>query len=116
MQGSQDQIAETHTCAERVNAEAQFNLATIVVVPVVVRADSKFNIVLEYTVTDASKKEKELPVHFAISNMQGTGTLYMPRALRATAATEAAPKKTEPLTTSKKNGAYTVKVILQNWL
>jgi hypothetical protein len=83
------------------------------VIPDVVQAGSKFNIVLEYTVADPTMKEKELPVHFNFSIVQGSETLYSPKSVEVNSSNGGGTKRTEPMTASKKNGAYTVKVILQ---
>ena len=103
--GKQSPAAEQQHPSLRIN--------TMEVIPDVVQAGSKFNIVLEYTVADPTMNEKELPVHFNFSIVQGSETLYSPKSVEVNSSNGGGTKRTEPLTASKKNGAYTVKVILQ---
>jgi len=93
--------------------QPSLRIKTMEVKPDVVRAGSKFDIVLEYTVADPTMKEKELPVHFTFSIMRGSETLYSPRGVEIGSGNGGATKRTEPITASKRNGAYAVKVNLQ---
>jgi hypothetical protein len=85
---------------------------TMEVIPDVMGAGSKFNIVVEYTMADPTMKEKELPVHFNFSIVQGSEILYSSKSVEVNSSNGGGTKRTEPMTASKKNGAYRVKVIL----
>ena len=94
-------------------AQPSLRIRTMEVVPDVVQAGSRFNIVLEYTVADPWRNEKELPVQFAFSILQGSETLYSPKSADVNSINGGGTKRTEPMTASKRKGTYTVKVNLQ---
>lgn len=80
--------------------------------PDTVRAGSKFNLVLEYTVADPTTEEKEIPVQFAFSIVQGSESLYSPKGVEIKSSNGGVTKRIEPVTAGKKPGSYTIKATL----
>ena len=81
--------------------------------PTVVRAGSKFQIVADYIVADPETEEKEIPVLFSLSILEGSKVLYAPKATEIKSYNNKSTIRREPITAGAKKGVYKIKVSIQ---
>jgi len=81
--------------------------------PTVVRAGSKFQIVADYFVADPKTEEKEIPVLFSLSILEGSKVLYAPKATEIKSYNNKSTIRREPITAGAKKGVYKIKVSIQ---
>jgi Flp pilus assembly protein TadD len=80
--------------------------------PKAVPPGGRFDLVVEYFVSDSSLKQEQLPVQFSFSILQGEKTLYGSTPLEIMSSNSQNTIRTEPLNASKSKGVYLLKVLL----
>jgi len=80
--------------------------------PGAVPPGGRFDLVVEYFVSDSSLKQEQLPVQFSFSILQGEKTLYGPNPLEIMSSNSKDTIRTEPLNASNRRGTYLLKVSL----
>jgi len=80
--------------------------------PGAVPPGGRFDLVVEYFVSDSSLKQEQLPVQFSFSILQGEKTLYGPNPLEIMSSNSKDTIRTEPLNASNRRGTYLFKVSL----
>ena len=80
--------------------------------PGAVPPGGRFDLVVEYFVSDSSLKQEQLPVQFSFSILQGEKTLYGPNPLEIMSSNSQNTIRTEPLNASNRRGTYLLKVSL----
>jgi len=80
--------------------------------PGAVPPGGRFDLVVEYFVSDSSLKQEQLPVQFSFSILQGEKTLYGSTPLEIMSSNSQNTIRTEPLNASNRRGTYLLKVSL----
>jgi tetratricopeptide (TPR) repeat protein len=80
--------------------------------PSVVPPGGRFDLIVEYSVSDPSLKQEQLPVQFSFSILQGEKTLYGSTPLEIMSSNSQNTIRTEPLNASNRRGTYLLKVSL----
>ncbi len=88
-------------------------IGKVEVQPVSVKAGSRFNVVAEFIVTDASAAAQDIPVQFRLSILEQSNVLFNSEVIHIPSTNGGTMRRTEPLTASRKKGAYELKVSLQ---
>jgi Flp pilus assembly protein TadD len=78
--------------------------------PGAVPPGGRFDLVVEYFVSDSSLKQSQVPVQFSFSILQGEKTLYGPHPVEIMSSNSQNTIRTEPLNASNRKGTYLLKV------
>ena len=93
-----------------ISAAPSLQINRIDLKPPVVSAGRTFDLVVDFSVSDPSATNENIPVLFSLSILEGSKVLYAPKATEIKSYNSKSTLRTEPLKASDKKGIYTIKV------
>jgi hypothetical protein len=93
-----------------ISAAPSLQINRIDLKPPVVAAGRTFDLVVDFSVSDPSAANDQLPVLFSLSILEGSKVLYAPKATEIKSYNSKSTLRTEPLKAADKKGIYTIKV------